>query len=322
MLCISGEDIVEAVSRSEVMDTIEDTMVGYERGSYLMPQRAHVERGEDALLLMPCFGEDMFGTKLVTVFPGNAQRDLPVVDGAVVLNDGATGEIRAVINGRVLTGLRTGAVGGVSVRHLATAESTSIGIVGAGVQGYYQALFAASAADVREVWIFDIDGGNADALAEKLTRELPSVAVHVAADVGQLLEKSGIVITATTSGEPVLPDDPAGFSGRHFVAVGSFQPHMRELPAALFRSVSRFFVDTDHAVEESGDVGVPLERGWLERDSIETMGSFLAKGDGQDDLREQTTVFKTVGMAAFDLTVSQLVYERAAQKGLGSEIAL
>jgi len=322
MLCISGEDIAESVTRAEVMDAVEETMRKYECGAYHMPQRAHIERGDDALLLMPCFGEDTFATKLVTVFPENAREGLPVVDGLVVLNDGKTGETLAVLNGRVLTGIRTGAVGGVSVRHLAAPGSRALGVVGAGVQGYYQTLFAASAADMQEIYVFDIARDSAKRLADLISWELPECRVHIAGDPDELLKESDIIITATTSTDPVIPGSPDLFEGKHFVGVGSFKPNMREFPAELFQSVDRLFVDTEHAVRESGDVGVPLQEGWLERDQIQTLGSLLEQRCCPGDLQDETTVFKSVGMAAFDLTVSQLIYEECVRKGLGSSVNL
>ncbi len=88
MLCLSEQDIVQAVDCKEVIDAIENSLVIYEEKKFHMPNRMHVDYDEDTLLLMPCFIPKRFGTKLVSVFPGNAQKGLPVVNGVVVLNDG------------------------------------------------------------------------------------------------------------------------------------------------------------------------------------------------------------------------------------------
>ncbi len=312
---------MQAASLGGVMDEVERILVSHERGEYYMPPRVHLDHGANTLLLMPCFGADAFGTKLVTVFPQNAERDMPVVDGVMVLNDKDTGSPLALLNGQVLTGLRTGAVGGVSIRHLAPRGARTAGIVGAGVQGRYQALFAQAAMELSDLYVYDISPERVSRFCSDIAEELPRVRVHPVDEVEDLVRESQVVITATTSDEPVLSGEPASFRGKHFVAVGSFKPTMRELPEAVFREVGGLFIDTEHALEESGDVGDPLAQGWVSGDSIRTLGNLLDAGGGAS-LRDETTVFKTVGMAAFDLGVSRLIYEAACGRGVGQRVQL
>lgn len=166
---------------------------------------------------------------------------------------------------------------------------------------------------------------------EKLADALPGVRLHQAPSPEALLEAADIVITATTSNEPVLPNEPSLYRGKHFVGIGSFRPQMREFPAALFKEVDRVFVDTEHALEETGDLITPLAEGWLERSRIQTLGHYLlsrqeksnSSGDyDQAKIKSMTTFFKSVGMALFDLMVGQLIYEKAVEKGLGQTIRL
>lgn len=321
MLCLSGRDIMEAASCDGVMDEVERILVAHERGEYYMPPRVHLDHGANTLLLMPCFGSDAFGTKLVTVFPDNAEKGLPVVDGVVVLNDADTGRPVALLNGQVLTGLRTGAVGGVSIRHLAPRGARAAGIVGAGVQGHYQALFAQAAMDLSDLYVYDISAERVSRFASDIAEKLPGVRVHPVDQVDDLLRESQVVVTATTSDEPVIPGASGNLRGKHFVAVGSFKPTMRELPEALFREIGGLFIDTEHALEESGDARDPLEQGWISRDRIRTLGNLLEEGT-ESGLRDETTVFKTVGMAAFDLGVSRLIYEAACASGVGQRVQL
>jgi len=134
MLILNQEDLLRAVSREEMVDCVEKAVLVYEEKDFNMPDRMCVEYGKNSLLLMPCFTEKSMGTKLVSLFPENEKKDLPVLFGVMVLNDGETGRPLAVLNGSALTALRTGAVGGAGIRHITSEKAKSLGIVGAGVQ--------------------------------------------------------------------------------------------------------------------------------------------------------------------------------------------
>ena len=119
-----------------------------------------------------------------------------------------------------------------------------------------------------------------------------------------------------------MPDNEDLLAGKHFVGIGSYKPNMREFPKALFNLLKSVFVDTEHALHESGDIIVPLQNNWLRREQIMTLGRFLIDGKSLDEVKGSTTLFKSVGMALFDVCASKLIYEKAIQKGLGQEIVL
>ena len=277
---------------------------------------------------MPCFIQDYFGTKLVTLFPGNPEKHIPVLNGIMVLNDAQTGVPLALLNGPALTALRTAAVGSVSIRHLAPNNSHGVGIIGAGVQGFYQAWVGCAAGNFTDVFVYDLYPDKALTLIEKLSEMVPDInpprriKLHQASCVEELLENTQVVITATTSLEPVLPDSEELLAGKHFVGIGSYQPNVREFPRALFNLLRNVFIDTEHAVQESGDLIVPLQNNWLRPEQIMTLGRFLIENKFLDEAKGETTLFKSVGMALFDVCASKLIYEKALQKGLGQEINL
>ena len=320
MIYLTEADILDAASVDEMLDVIETSMDIYEKKEFHMPQRLHIDHEENTLLLMPCFIKDCFGTKLVTLFPGNPTRDVPVLNGIVVLNDAQTGVPVALLNGPALTALRTAAVGAVSIRHLASDNTDAIGIIGAGVQGFYQAWFASNTKPVKDIHIFDLHPDKSAILREKLSTKIPCVKVHLASCVEDMLEKTQVVITATDSREPVLPDDEDLLAGKHYVGIGSYKPNMREFPRTLFKLLDTVFVDTEHALHESGDLITPLRNDWIRQDQVTTFGRFLAEQRSADNVRGETTLFKSVGMALFDVCASKFIYERAIQKGLGQKI--
>jgi len=322
MLILNEQDISQAVALKQVIAAVESALLLYEKGDFHMPQRMHVDYRDNTLLLMPCFAPDVFAVKLVSLFPGNPEKGLPVLMGTVILNDGETGNPLALMNGAKLTALRTGAVGGVGVRRLTPRNITGLGIVGAGVQGLHQVMFACAERDIKDIFVYDKISDNQDEFICKLANLIPDVKVHWAETVEELLSETQLIITATNSSEPVLPDDEKLLAGKYFIGIGSYKPNMREFPDALFKLVDRVVVDTDHAKAEAGDLITPLKKGLITENQIVSMGSLLAADIPTVPEEGETVLYKSVGMALFDLLVANLVYRKAQKKGLGQEINL
>jgi ornithine cyclodeaminase/alanine dehydrogenase-like protein (mu-crystallin family) len=321
MLFLNEREIAEALTYREVMGCVEEALRIYEDRTFAMPERMAVPCGEDnVLLLMPCVAGDNIVTKLVSVYPANRARGRPVIDGIVVLYDRSTAEILALLDGKTITALRTGAMTGVSVAYLSRPDARSVGLVGCGVQGYYQLVYACAARDISSISLYDINPAAIPPLAEKLRAALPGIPIAVADSSATLLRTSDIVIAATTARAPVFPDDPALFAGKHCVAIGSFEPDVREYPDAIFSLLEKVWVDIDFATEESGELLVPLQKGLLRKEQVETLGHFIRSGRTPERGLYGTTFSKSVGMALLDLTTARLAYANARAKGLGTEL--
>ena len=110
MLFIGKKDI-RTIGREVIQSAVKKAYALVLRKAFTMPDRTHVQDGEDTLLLMPCFSAGFFATKLVSVFPGALKHDQPVVNGVLVLADNRTGQPLAIMDGAAITAERTGAVG-------------------------------------------------------------------------------------------------------------------------------------------------------------------------------------------------------------------
>jgi ornithine cyclodeaminase len=95
---------------------------------------------------------------------------------------------------------------------------------------------------------------------------------------------------------------------------------MREFPESLFKLLNRVLIDARPAAVESGDIATSLKNGWIKEHQVSTMGKWITTGEKIKD--GETTLFKSVGMALFDLVVSDLIYQKAVEKGLGTKIEL
>jgi len=322
MLILNSEKISRLVNRQELIAAVEEAFRLHASGDFEMPVRAQVDYKGKILLSMPCFTDECFGAKLVSIVPQNPQRGLPALFGIVVLNDGITGQPLAIMNGAKITALRTAAVGSLSIRYLTGADVSHLGVIGAGVQGHSQTLFACSVRPFTDVHLYDRDDKVLYELALKLAAELPYVKVTAGKSALDVLQQSDVIITATNTELPLFPDDRSLFKNRHFVGIGSYKPAMREYPEALFRNLKYVLVDTNHALQETGDVITPLENGWISAKQIIPFDKVVT-GKVVDLANEyNVTFFKSVGMALFDIVAAQWIYKKAREEGCGVEVDL
>jgi len=319
MIYLGADMLQQVASPDEIMDAIEQAYAIETSGAFEMPTRIHIDHKNTTLLYMPCFLENIFGTKMLTLFPENPAKGKPVINGLVILNDVDSGEPVAILDGAKLTALRTGAVGGVAVRHTTPKNADSVGLIGTGVQGYHQLLFAASARKLKQITVFDLDCNKLKQFCEMAGNSLPGIKISAAATVEELLAESEIVITATPAEIPVLPDNEQLLQNKCYIGIGSYKPEMREFPRALYNLVDKVIIDTEHGLKESGDLITPLNEGWIERANIIECGKFLTnKGNYGEEAK--TRLFKSVGMALFDIVVGELIYRKALENNLGIKL--
>lgn len=304
------------------MDAVEDAFAIHRRGNYVMPDRITVSRGQNMMLYMPCLLDQTIGTKMLSEFPENPGQGLPYLSGLMILNDGKTGAPQAILDGSALTAMRTGAVGGVALRYLAPAGSRRVGLVGCGVQGLHQLLYACAVCDVEEIFLYSRSLNYTSFIRQLGTRlKRPDIKIIPCESSRQLAEHSDILISATQAIEPVYPDDPELLQGKCFVAIGSWQPNQREVPDAVCRLADYVYTELPYACEETGDLCIPLASGALDRRKVCYMEDLIAETKaGCSRPLGGTRYFKSVGMGLFDVCVARMVWKNAVQKGLGKEI--
>lgn len=320
MLVISEQDITKAVEPIELVSAIEKAYIIQDKASTNIPNRMHLDNEENTLLVMPGFIDSVFGTKLVSLFPKNADENKPVLNGVMVLNDARTGEALAMINGNKLTAIRTGAVGATAVKYLAPFGVKTLGIIGAGVQAYHQALIVIEQRPFKKLIICDKNLSKAEVVKDDLESRLEGIEVVATDDSNQLVMDSDVIITATSAYKPVFDIDLGKIENKTFIGIGSYKPDMQELPLSVYEKSKNVYVDTLHAKEECGDIKTPLEKGLIEDENVISFSSLLTSGE----LHEESSikVFKSVGMSLFDLTVAELIYNNAKDKGLGQEVKI
>lgn len=316
MIVLGKKEIEEVIDPQKMMDQIEEAYRIFRSGKYYMPPRTSVENENKTMMYMPCYTDEMIGTKILSIFPDNAKLGLPSIDGIVLLNDYETGRPAAVLDGQAVTAWRTGAVGGTGIRHLAAEDAHTVGIVGAGVQGFYQAVYACAAREIHTVYVYNHSDRDLTDYLDRLKKSIdnPGTKVVQCKTVEELVVQSDIICTTTPSETPVLPDDAELLRGKCIIAIGSYTPQMREIPNAIWDVVERVYIELPYACEESGDLCQPLAEGTLTRERVVLMSDYLASADREVSGNGKTTYFKSVGMGLFDVCIAQKILEIAKER--------
>jgi alanine dehydrogenase len=263
------------------------------------------------LLLMPAWQPDGdIGVKIATVFPDNAHRGLPSVNAAYLLLSGKTGQPRAWIDGRALTLIRTAAVSALASDLMAPATPGVLLMVGPGALSRYLIEGHLAVRKYQSVLIWGRDRRKAADLARDL--EARGWPVSVATDLETAARSADVISCATLAEQPLIKGVWLK-STCHLDLVGSFKPDMREADDDCMRGAF-IAVDTLAALEESGDLIVPLERGVIAKQAISLLNTLVARNSAAP--RAGKTVFKSVGVAHADLAVAEHLFERSTPGGV------
>lgn len=298
---LTAEETAARLPYAALADAIGEVALSRSSGAVQAPPRLALPLPDGGVLLvMPATDGEIAITKLVTVHPGNAGRGLPTIQGEVVVMDASTGRRLGVLDGATVTARRTAALSLLAARELAPHPRGPLLVVGSGAQGRSHLEAFREGLGVSEVFVSSRSREGAEALAAH-ARDLGMEAGAVAAPEDAMAE-ARLVVTATTSREPVLPDAVA--EGTFVAAVGSFEPEAAELPPGLI-SGARVVVDTmDGAREEAGDLIRAESAGafrWTDATALEDVLGAKERPSG-------TVVFKSVGHSLWDLAAARTAF--------------
>ena len=270
-------------------------------GEVQAPPRLAVQLPGGVLLVMPASDKDIAITKLVTVHQENAKRGLPAIQGEVIVLEAETGARLGLLEGATVTARRTAALSLLAARELAPSPEGPLLIIGAGTQGHSHLEAFHEGLGVSQVYV----ASRTPQSAEKLAEAARSLGVEASAveKPEDVLGEVSLIITATTSRKPVLPDELP--EGVFVAAVGAFSPGMAEIPPGLL-SRSTVVVDTlDGTKEEAGDLIQAHEAEAFEWKDATPLADALQWSETPDG----TVVFKSVGHAFWDLAAARTAFD-------------
>ncbi|CAN5505771.1 alanine dehydrogenase [soil metagenome] len=295
---ISGAAVFEAVDASTAVERTRHAFERHAAGEWVMPSKVYVEAppGGD-FRAMPARGDGLAILKWVTSFPGNSARGLPVVRGAILVSDAATGEELALIECASVTSLRTGGAAAVSAQVLAREGATTAGIVGCGVNGAAAARCLAAVGYGPGI-CHDTRPDAADALAGELGWSTGSREQAVAQDV---------VVTVTPGHEPVVRAVDLT-PGQHLALLGADAAGKAEAELDAIRRCS-LYCDEWRQASAGGELAHAFEAGAVERRDVKQIGDVLSGSiRGRSD-EDEITLFDSTGLAIQDLAIVSAVYE-------------
>jgi len=327
MLLLSREEIRSVLSMKDAINAVQEAFKEFARGTVKMPVRlsVSVEDYKGVMLTMPAYiggAFDVLGQKVVTVYPENQERQkLPTILATVQLFDPKSGRCIALLDGTIITAMRTGAVGGVATRYLATKDSRSVGVFGAGIQGETQLEAVAEERSIEVVRVYDPVEQRKIQYCKDMSRKL-GLDVRAASEPVQAVRGSNIIICASTARTPVFKGEWLE-SGVHINAIGSYTPDTRELDTVTITR-SKVVVDSrEAALKEAGDLIIPIgERAISSQNIWAELGDIiLGKKEGRTSDQE-ITLFKSVGLALQDVSTAAVAYRKAIEQHKGTEVAI
>ncbi|WP_339103947.1 ornithine cyclodeaminase family protein [Haloterrigena salinisoli] len=325
---LSDDDVASVLDLEELLPVVADAFEKQRAGAVERPERPHYPIGTgldpDAPdeptgigLCMPAYvhGADYAATKLATVVEDNPERGLPTVTAQLEVIDAETGQSVGYLAGNRVTSARTGCIGGLAARELAADGPLSLAVVGAGTQARWQtrAIAAAVGTDRLESIHVSSPSDSRHECARDLESELGVSATAVESPRAAVAD-ADVVVTATTSTEPVFPGDALA-DGALVIAVGAYTPEMRELDDETIARAARVFADVPDEARETGDL---REHAGLE---VRPFGDVLTGTDGRESSSE-IVVLESVGTAVLDAATAEFVFERALERGLGTTVPL
>ena len=297
-LYLNEEHVRKHLRMAELIPAMEKALIEFSAGKVTQPVRSviKVDPPGGFLGLMPALTPNELGLKAVTFYPSNAERGIPTHMATIFLVDPQTGTPLAIMDGRLITEMRTAAVSAAATKLLAAPDAKILAILGSGVQAHSHVEALRLVRQFGEIRVWSPTSEH----AKRFAKEIEAIAMSAE----QAVHGADVIVTATNSKTPVLKGAWLK-PGCHVNAIGACRPDWRELDDEAMSNV--VFVDSrEGALNESGDVILSGAEIYAE------LGEALA--EKVPSRANETTIFKSLGMAVEDIAAAMLVYRSATRR--------
>ncbi|ENK1242605.1 ornithine cyclodeaminase family protein [Clostridium sporogenes] len=329
MLILTAEDIKKVFTMKDAIEADKEAFKLYSANKAEVPLRTNISipKYKGSSLFMPAYIEDLdtAGIKIVSVFPENVKLGKPAVPAQMILLDGKTGQVSAIMDGTYLTQLRTGASAGAATDILAKKDAKIGALIGTGGQALCQLEALLAARNLEKVKVYSRNLEKVKAFVEEAKKSLSQYDTEILGvnSSDDAIKDADVITVVTTATSPVF-DGRNVKEGTHINGVGSYMKHMQELDEYIIARADKIYLDSKEAVlSEAGDFIIPLEKGTIKEDKITgELGQVVSKIiDGRKNEKE-ITLFKSVGIAVQDVVTAYKIYEKALQNKVGKEIEI
>jgi ornithine cyclodeaminase/alanine dehydrogenase-like protein (mu-crystallin family) len=322
MLIINAEQARSLLPMAECIDAMEPAMIAASNQSMLIPPRTLFQLQDDSgfFAVMPGASEALqaYGAKVVSYHPANAKRGRPPIQGFVTLFDHHTGEPRAIIDGNVITNVRTAAASGLATRCLARPDSGSCGIFGAGALAEFHIEAMCQVRPIERFVIWARNLAQARTLADRCSAQ--NQADFRATNDPQEAAACDVICTTTASPVPVVKGEWIR-PGAHINLVGAHKLTSREADTGVIVK-ARVYVDLMESTRnEGGDIMIPIREGAVSEDHvIGEIGQLLTGGIAGRLHEDDITVYNSLGITSQDIYAALHVLNKALETGVGTRV--
>lgn len=318
---LTAADIKLALPMTDAIGVMRQAFLAFEQQKINMPPRHIIDitpsqttKTETALAaFMPAYFVNTgdLGIKIASLMPANLKNyNLPLIHALVILLDITTGQPQALLDGAMITALKTGATSGLATDLLALNKIDTAAIIGAGVQARAQLQAICCVRKIGHIKFYSRTLANAQQFAtEFLQQKDHTIKVTVCQTLKEAVANAQIICTATTSKTPII-DIKDVMPGVHINAVGGHTLTTREVSAALIAQAKIVVEQREATFKES-----------CERNVIE-LGRVLVSHEDRRNTPSQITLFASVGTAMQDVAIAAAVWKQAKEKNLGTVINL
>jgi ornithine cyclodeaminase len=327
MLILNARDVKQALPMNQSIQAMKSAYAALSAGRAEVPLRTRlpVPVHDAVSLFMPAYVLDDAGealvVKVVSLYPHNVKHDLPLIHAAVLVLEADTGRPICLLEGAMLTAIRTGAASGAATDLLARPEARVAAIFGAGVQAHAQLEAICTIRQIQTAWIYDPNRLRAEALISEMAGQGPIPKdLRLANSPIQAVQDADVICTATTSAKPVFSDIDLK-PGVHINGVGSYTPEMQEIPADTIKRALVVVDSRSASLAEAGDLVRPILQGHITAKHVHAELGEIVLGRKQGRTgADQVTVFKSVGVAVQDAVAARLALVNATKLGLGQRV--
>lgn len=312
-LIITKEKIEKVLNMNEVVGVVEKAFKLYGLKKVQMPAKSYLYFDEGDLRSMPAYikgeGLDIAGIKSVNVHPGNPKNhDMPTVMATILLIDPKTGSNIAVLDGTLITAMRTGAAGGVAAKYLAKENAKTAGFVGAGMQAHTQLDALMVVRKLEKIKVYDLSKEAAEKFCKE-AEEKYGIKGEVVNTIEDACRDVDILTTTTPVRQPIVMKDYVT-KGTHINAIGADAEGKEELEPELLKN-SKVIIDDWAQASHSGEINIPVSKGLFKKQDVYAeLGQVVAgikKGREND---KEITIFDSTGLGIQDVATAFLAYEK------------
>lgn len=324
MLLLTKDEIKSVFTMNDAIEADKKCYELFSAGKTEVPLRTNIPTSKGSFLFMPAYAEEMrmAGMKIVNIFPGNPEQGLETTQSQVLIMDGDTGVVTALMDGGYVTALRTAAASGAAF-DLYGLKNASVGaLIGTGSQAECQLEALLCTRDVKEVRVSARNFEKTKKFVEKEQKNLGDRygAKLIACRNGdEAVRGADLITTVTVSEEPLFKAGNVK-PGAVISAVGAYMPNMQEIDPELFKLAGKIYFDSTEAVlAESGDVIKPLNDGVFAEDIFTgEIGEQIAGKISGRESDDEIIIFENVGIGALDLAAGAEIYNKAKAADAGT----